>query len=203
MALRLKSRKPLYGLGINDADYNVRYEVKGKTITCPYYDRWHSMLRRCYGKRELIRNPTYTGCIVCDKWLTFSNFKAWMEQQEWEGKHLDKDILLEGNKVYCPEYCVFVSKLTNTFLLDSRKQRGEYMIGVNWHKRDEVFVAQCNNTFGISRFHKRHLGYFDTELEAHLAWKAKKHEYALKLADLQDDPRVAEALRNMYKSTGE
>lgn len=195
MAIRIKSRKPLYGVGINDADYNVRVD---KT-TCPYYERWHSMLRRCYGKIELKRNPTYSGCTVCDEWLTFSNFKAWMETQDWEGKHLDKDILCEGNKVYCPEYCVFVTKLTNTFILDSKKVRGKYMLGVFFHKRDKVFVAQCNNTFGITKDQNRYLGYFETEIEAHLAWKAKKHEYACRLADLQDDPRVAEALRNMYK----
>jgi hypothetical protein len=157
------------------------------------------MLRRCYGKIELKRNPTYNGCTVCEEWLTFSNFKAWMETQDWEGKHLDKDILCEGNKVYCPEYCVFVTKLTNTFILDSKKVRGEYMLGVFFHKRDKVYVAQCNNTFGITKNQNRYLGYFETELEAHLAWKAKKHEYACRLAELQDDPRVAEALVNMYK----
>lgn len=199
MALRMSSRKLVYGVGVNDADYNVvTLNDYGKSVVCPYYDRWHSMLRRCYGKKELIRNPSYKGSSVCSEWLTFSNFRKWMETQDWEGKHLDKDLLVKGNRVYCPECCVFVSKLTNTFILDSLRKRGEYLIGVFWHKRDEVFVAQCNNTFAENRFHKRFLGYFDTELEAHLAWKAKKHEYACQLADLQDDHRVAKALREMF-----
>jgi len=200
MALRFASRKPVYGFGINDADYQVRCAGEdGKLVTCPYYERWHSMLRRCYGEKELARNPSYRGASVCTEWLTFSNFKAWMEKQDWEGKHLDKDLLCKGNRVYCSQFCVFVSKLTNTFILDSLRQRGKYMLGVSWHKRDEIFTAQCNNTFAENRFHKRFLGYFETELEAHLAWKAKKHEYACILADLQEDSRVAAALREMFK----
>jgi len=35
-------------------------------------------------------------------------------------------------------------------------------------------------------------------LDAHLAWKQQKHEYACLLADLQEDSRVADALRQRY-----
>ena len=57
------------------------------------------------------------------------------------------------------------------------------------------YRAYCNNPF---KDKKLHLGSFITELEAHKAWQAKKHEYALQLADLQEDPRVADALRQRY-----
>lgn len=75
------------GVGINDADYVVgKYESwyeggkrKLKTLwQCPYYVKWHAMLNRCYNARYHKNKPTYIGCYVCEEWLTFSNFKAWM-----------------------------------------------------------------------------------------------------------------------------
>lgn len=30
---------------------------------------------------------------MADEWNTFSNFKNWMEKQNWEDKQLDKDII--------------------------------------------------------------------------------------------------------------
>ena len=90
------SKRLVFGVGINDSDYEVyKYEtINGKrkaTWKCPYYERWVSMLRRCYSPRSLEKYPTYKGCTVCEEWLTFSTFKKWMENQEWEDRHLDKD----------------------------------------------------------------------------------------------------------------
>ena len=73
------------------------------------------------------------------------------------------------------------------------------MLGANFHSRDLTYEAHCCNPFlpkNVSR--SLYLGRFKTELEAHKAWQAKKHEYALQLAELQDDPRVAEVLRERY-----
>lgn len=45
----------------------------------------------------------------------------------------------------------------------------------------------------------KHIGYYSTELEAHLAWKERKHKYALEIAEKEEDPRVKIALLNRYK----
>lgn len=117
--------KLVQGFGINDADYVVsKYESwyeggerKLKILwQCPYYVKWRSMLNRCYSARYHKNKPTYIGCYVCEEWLTFSNFKAWMETQDWERKELDKDLLMEGNKEYGPNFCVFISRELNLFL---------------------------------------------------------------------------------------
>ena len=201
MGLRKRS-KLVYGVGVNDADYvigtSIKVNSKWKTDwTCPFYTVWTSMLKRCYSEKELIRYPTYKGCGVCDEWLTFSNFKAWMETQDWEGNQLDKDLLKVGNKVYCPEYCIFVEGTVNNFVVDSGASRGKYMIGVSWHKQNNKFRSYCHNPFTRKG---EHLGLFDTELEAHLAWKSRKHQLACQLADSEycNDPRLAEALRTRY-----
>lgn len=187
-------KKLAYGVGINDSDYEVQFTINGKRVSCPYHMKWRNMLQRCYSENYHVTNPTYVGCEVSEEWKTFSNFKAWMEGQEWINRQLDKDILFPNNKLYSSETCVFISQSVNKFLVDRKNGRGEYMLGVDWHKRDNKFRARCNDEDNKNV----HLGLFDTEIEAHLAWKAYKHKLACKLADEQDDPRVAEALRKRF-----
>lgn len=202
----MKPKKLVCGVGINDAEYVVQRKetivVNGKKKQkliwiCPFYQAWASMFARCYSSKLQDNRPTYKGCIVSDEWLTFSNFKAWMETQDFEGKQLDKDLLFEGNKIYSPETCVFVSGMVNNFTIDSGAARGEWLIGVYWNKRANKFTSQCQNPFTKK---KEHLGLFDCELEAHEAWLKRKLELARELASEQTDPRVREALINRYSN---
>jgi len=191
----------VHGIGVNNATYTVtkHEKINGKwkqVWRCPYYAVWEGMLNRCYGVPVLEKYPTYQGCSVCPEWIYFMTFKAWMETQNWQGKELDKDILFEGNKVYSPEACRFVERDLNKFLLDSGRSRGEWPLGVSWHKANGKFQARCCNPLTKER---EHLCYFDCPNEAHEAWRKKKHQHALTLADLQDDPLIAEALRNRFK----
>ena len=204
--MKMKTKKLVHGVGINDADYVVRrFETivvndkqKLKRVwVCPFYRTWKSMLRRCYSIKTQNNQPTYIGCTVSKEWLTFSNFRSWMETQNFEGNQLDKDLLIEGNKVYSPQTCVFVTQTVNNFTIDSGASRGEWLIGVYWHKPTEKFMSQCSNPFTKKR---EHLGYFDSELEAHEAWLKRKLELAYELAAIQTDERVAEALIDRYSN---
>ena len=183
------------GVGVNNADYVTQPKIDGKCVSCPIYQRWVSMIKRCYSIKSKLHRPTYIDCYVCDEWLVFSNFKAWMDKQDWQGKELDKDLLVSGNKVYSPDTCVFVDKNTNMFANDHGSSRGNWPIGVHFHCKRKKFIAQCSNFFTKKR---ENLGYFDCPNAAHMAWKKRKHELALKLADIQPDQRVADALRVRY-----
>jgi len=112
--------------------YTVKPTLNGKVQVCPYYACWNNMLVRCYSRSYLQRHPTYEGCSVEESWLTFSNFKAWMKQQDWKGKFLDKDILVLGNKVYSKDTCLFVSTAINNLLTDCRKSKGSCSLGVSF-----------------------------------------------------------------------
>ena len=200
----MTSKKLVYGVGINDADYvveqNKTFNINGVRKQrlvwyCPYYRMWRNMLQRCYSTKLQERYPTYKGCSVTEEWLTFTNFKSWMERQDSECKHLDKDLLVEGNKVYSEDTCVFVSPMVNTFTTDSGAARGEWLIGVDWHKGASKFSSKCSNPFTKKR---EHLGYFTCEQEAHNAWLKRKLELAHELAAIQEDPRVAKALVDRY-----
>lgn len=183
----MKTGRPrglIHGVGINDASY----VTNGKTV-CPFYSKWRDMLGRCYSKTTY---RTYEGCTVCDDWRLFSKFKAWMEAQDWEGKELDKDLLIQGNKVYSPDTCVFVSKEVNTFTTKCQASRGEYPIGVCLHKESGKFVAQCRVDGK-----KKHLGIFTTVEQAHNAWVNKKRELAIELASRQEDCKISSAILNI------
>ena len=205
--MKTKTKRLVCGVGNNNADYVVRkFEAIGyvdgkqkqKLIwLCPYYRAWKSMIERCYSIKYQERQPTYIGCSVSDEWLTFSNFRAWMMTQDWEGKQLDKDLLFEGNKVYNPETCVFVTPMVNSFTIDRGASRGEWLIGVTWHKPTEKFQSKCCNPFTKKL---EHLGYFTCEQEGHKAWLKRKLELANELAAIQTDSIVVEALIDRYSN---
>jgi len=195
-----KKSKPVYGLGVNDADYPVAVNAviggKQKRLwTCPFYQSWKHMLERCYSAKYQAKSPTYSGCSVSPEWLKFSVFREWMAGQDWEEKELDKDILQPGNKVYGPEVCVFIPAALNLFMTDSAAIRGEWPIGVCWDKGNGKFRASCRNPFTGKH---EHLGMFKNPNDAHEAWRKRKHELACIYADQQKDPRIAKALREKY-----
>ena len=118
--ISIAKRTLKYGVGINDAQYQVQLRNTDNTLlTCPFYKVWSDMLKRCYSQTFLTKNPTYKGCYVCTPWLTFSNFRKWMETQAWKGKELDKDILIAGNKIYSPETCIYVPQWLNSFTINN------------------------------------------------------------------------------------
>ncbi|MCV0420114.1 MAG: hypothetical protein K5804_17875 [Microbacterium sp.] len=197
-------KKLIYGVGVNDSLYQVviNQTISGKQKRlwiCPFYQTWTSMLLRCYNEKKRWYYRTYSDCIAVDEWHKFSCFRAWMEKQDWQGKQLDKDILLNGNRIYGPESCVFIPARLNLFLVDRRLDRGEWPLGVSFSRSNSNFRAQCCNPFTGKN---EHLGYFFSPEQAHEAWRAKKHEHALRYADMQADSRIAQALRERYITGG-
>lgn len=197
--------KLVYGKGINDADYVVQERssytnTDGKRVfttvkVCPYYVAWVQMITRCYSEKHLKHRPSYKDCSVCEEWLTFSNFKAWMETQDWEGKVLDKDWLLSGNRTYSQNTCIFITAKLNTFCMEVNSRRGQYPLGVTAHCRNNMVTAGVSNPFTGKR---EYLGLFTDPQEAHEAWRKRKHELALMYAELQTDERVKQALSVKY-----
>jgi len=182
------AKKLVHGFGVNDADYMVQpVGPDGKRLRCPFYDTWKSMLQRVYDPKFHAKQPTYIGVTVCEEWHSFMAFRAWMMEQNWEGKQLDKDILVPGNKVYSPETCAFVTREVNVLLTDRAAKRGNWPIGVCW--KNNKFYAQI-----MENGKNRKLGYFHSPHEAHLAWRKEKVRIVRKAAEECDDPRIAAGL---------
>lgn len=153
--------KLVHGVGVNDADYVLsKFEITGyingkhkrKLVwICPFYRTWASMLKRCFCEKYKAERPTYEDVTCCKEWYLFSDFKSWMEQQDYKGKQLDKDIIFTNNKVYNPETCAFVSGVTNGFITARDASRGDCLLGVHWDKGSRKFKAQCKNPFTKKR----------------------------------------------------
>ena len=197
--------KLIYGVGVNDLGYRTQVQEEatkngGKRIReivfrCKYYAAWVNMLERCYSEKYLEINPSYIGASVCSEWLSASVFKKWMEQQDWSGKCLDKDIVVPKSKLYSPETCAFVLQATNKFVVVSDASRGAYPVGVNLFKPTGKYRARCGNPFTGKQ---ESLGYFSTPEEAHEAWRKRKNELSQLVAATESDPRVVESLKKRY-----
>ena len=172
----LGQRKSIFGVGINDANYITRIERNGKSVSCPYYMVWKSMITRCHSERYQKKQPSYIDCSVSDEWKFFSTFRRWMKKQSWEGNDLDKDILEAGNKHYSSETCIFIPRSLNALLLKRESARGEWPIGVHLHKKG-VFRANCCDSGKI-----KHLGLFDTPEGAERAYREFKSNHVREIA---------------------
>ena len=184
-----ESRGLVQGVGVNDSWYMVAKRVKGKRVRCPYYIRWEGVLERGYSHIFKDAYPTYRDVTVCKEWHTFSVFRGWMEQQDWVGKHLDKDIIKPGNKEYGPDTCCFVTGAHNNLLVDSAGRRGEYPKGVSLIRHTGRFKATHSSAEG-----SKYIGTYDTAEEASEAYRGVKSEIVRKAAQEYACPRVKAGL---------
>ncbi|MFS9417632.1 hypothetical protein [Citrobacter sp. C411] len=170
---RTKKKSLIYGVGLYDVAFPKEIVIEGKLYSHRAHTVRANILQRCYRPQTEQACRTYAGCSVAGEWLRFSNFLVFWKENYREGYHLDKDLLLPGNKIYGPEYCVFVPRALNNFTTDHGSARGQYPQGVNWNKRDKRFQVgiNCNGK-------RKSLGYFSNANEAHAAWCSAKLELA-------------------------
>lgn len=191
----VRPRSKIHGVGINDADYTVYKNVMGRIVCCPFYRVWKEMIRRCYCEKTKKTNKSYADVVVAEEWHTFSNFKYWMETQDWEGKQLDKDLLSTGVKIYSKETCIFISKELNLALSGEFNSKRELPTGVVFDKGVKKYRASFRNKYtGKSEY----LGIYLTPEEAHNVWKIRKKKYIMELAKQESNIRIAEAINNRY-----
>ena len=183
----------VHGIGIT-GDSQVR--VDGKHTK--EYRLWNNMLKRCYSVCCQKVRPTYIDCSVSENFRYLQYFKEWCNNQigfnsvDEKGKPfaLDKDILVKGNRVYNEDVCVFVPQEVNLLFTKRDKSRGEYPIGVSFHKSRGMLTATLNN---------KYLGYFNTAEQAFQVYKTAKEAYIKEVANKwkdKIDPKVYEALMN-------
>ena len=184
----------VFGVGI----VGTKYSISEGGVETKEYVLWKGMLRRCYSDNFKKRYPTYEYCKVSENFKYYEYFYEWCNKQigfNNGGWHLDKDLLVKGNKVYSESTCVFLPAEINSLLVKSDKIRGKHPIGVSWNKRDEVFVAKVKKSKGKSEY----LGYFNTEIEAFNAYKTAKESFVKEQAEKwkgEIDGRAYEALMN-------
>ena len=186
----------VHGVGIT----GTKYQPTINGVITKEYELWCNMLTRCYSEAYKKKRPTYESCEVSDNFKSYEYFYEWCQNQIGFGDdgngnpfHLDKDLLIKGNKVYSESTCVFIPQEINTVLIKSTASRGEHLIGVSWYKKGKAFKAQISRNKGKQEY----LGYFNTEIEAYNAYKVAKESFVKEQAEKwksQIDDRAYEAL---------
>ena len=196
-AIKSHFTSTVYGMGIVGLE-----KTKENRKLLKSYKTWHGMLRRCYDLKLQERYPTYKDCSVCNEWLYYKNFKEWYKENYYEIESqkmaLDKDILVKGNKVYSPNNCIFVPQGINSLFIKRQNDRGEYPIGVSWHKKSDKFEAKCS-IFDLKT--NKNLGLYNTPKEAFNIYKKTKEKNIKEVADYYKNKipeRLYEAMYN-YK----
>lgn len=181
-----------------DGNWLKSYKENSKKISTKSYRKWADMNVRCLeGGAYQKRRPTYKGCTVSKEFKCFQYFTNWyINQVGYREKdyQLDKDLLLENNKLYSEDTCVLVPKELNNFLtgIDS-KRHGKP--GVHFCNIKCKWISQiCIN--GTQTY----LGQFESEDSASEAYEARKtEEYfnwikRLEAGEFIVDSRVIKAL---------
>jgi hypothetical protein len=165
------------------------------------YISWKHMITRCYDYKKLLENPTYKDCTVCDEWHNFQNFAEWYDDNYYEisGETmcLDKDILHKGNKIYSPETCIFVPNNINILFTKRQNNRGDYPIGVTYHKN--VYEARCSYIDENNNNKRKSIGSSKTPEGAFRKYKIFKENYIKEVANKYKDKipqKLYEAMHN-------
>ena len=141
---------------------------------------WHNMYNRCYSDSYHERSPQYIDCKMCDEWLDDrESFYDWVRENYYkidgEQIDLDKDILINGNKEYGTENCIFAPHSINTYF-ENLTREPIYLPKLNKYRMDIFLEGKTVN-----------IGYYDTEEEAKKVFIKHKEAAILAKADLYKD----------------
>lgn len=166
-----KARTNVLNVAINDSPNSTSIHHKHKVS----YSRWKAMIERCYGEKG--KGTPYENCEVCEEWLRFSNYEKWFDENYVEGYHLDKDVLVKGNKIYSPQTCCFIPPQINTLTTKHNATRGSLPIGVAKTSDGKKYRAILR-VYG----EYKNLGRYETSEDAFFAYKRAKEAHVKEVA---------------------
>ena len=182
----------VYGIGINDRSKPARFD---STRMTKEYAFWKRMLERCGCEKRKTDFPTYRTCAVSENFKHYSYFYDWCQTQigfSSDGWHLDKDLLIKGNKLYSEDSCLFLPPKVNTLILNCKAHRGKLPVGVCLEKSSGKFTSDCQY-----EGRRKKIGRYSTAQAAFEAYKTFKESYIKQVAEQyksQFDPRAYKAL---------
>lgn len=171
--------------------------IDGKKVVRKEYTQWLGMFNRTKGKKN------YENVVLSEMFKSYDLWYEWAEEQkgflntEHNGKiwSIDKDIIGDGT-IYSEDVCVFVPcVINNLFRSGSSERKTAGYVGVSKESRKKLFKAAISVD---SKPH--HLGYFKTELEAHLEYLKARKLFADKLYDRYGESVDCRVWDSLFKS---
>lgn len=177
------------GIGyVGEGKYSYQSDNKVNTV----YDIWKNMLRRCYSDKLRWKFPSYEDCEMCDEWLNLQNFCEWYFENYYDvgdgsRMHIDKDILVKGNRVYSPDVCILVPQRINmVFIKKHRNTDSDLPSGIN--RCVGGFRSMYNTkSLGVSKTLEEAIDKYNVEKRLHI--KQLVEEYRERIP-----PRICDIL---------
>lgn len=104
-------------------------DLPGRLRDMKEYRLWEGIIHRCYGIKDYsIRDASYKHAILEDRWIRFDyfledlpyikNYDMWKSFYKDYPKiknifEFDKDTIVDGNKIYSRDTCMFIPKFIN------------------------------------------------------------------------------------------
>lgn len=151
------------------------------------YSRWAGILERCLVSDENFC-PAYQESELDEIWYNYSEFKLWFFSQPILSKlkvadlHVDKDLLVQGNKNYSPELCCLIPKQLNSAIV-IRNTSNTGLPGVS-HRNDYPGTYRASSSAIVDgRRRTKYLLSSKDPLECFYAYKEFKEAYFKDLAE--------------------
>ncbi len=178
-------KRTLIGIGfVGDGPYKTR--IDGSMTNA--YIAWRDMIHRCYNPKLREKYNTYNDCMVDDRWHNFQNFAKWFSSSKFSerGYHLDKDLLVRGNKTYGPDNCCLLPPALNYLIRINRPNKQPLgknpLIGATIHQSSGRWRSTISKNG-----EKVYLGLFDKEIDAHLRYVEEKEQFVREQAEFWRD----------------
>ena len=150
------------------------YTVPTEGLQTIYHTRssvvWRSLINRC---KLSIKYPSYADCEI--KYEGYQEFTEWCQSQHgymnknpngtfWQ---LDKDLKVEGNRIYSPEFCLFVPSRVNC-LFNIKSSNNNLPAGVSMYANSDYYGWGCGD--GKNKL----WGTAPDPMSAHRGWQKAK-----------------------------
>jgi hypothetical protein len=141
--------------------------IHGETNT-KLYKIWQDMKARCYRiKKDRYKNYGLRGIIVCEEWRNnYISFREWAYKNGYkENLQIDRK---DNDGNYEPNNCRFISGQRNAQNRGPQLNKTSKYKGVSFYKSSDRWKAQIK----INK-HVKHIGYFDSQKEAAIAYNSE------------------------------
>lgn len=165
----------------------VGYRGMGKHIShigiknTPIYETWKSMLIRCYSEKDRYLHPAYAECTVCEEWHNFQNFADWYENNFYDigdgtRMHIDKDVIVKGNKIYSPETCIILPQRINMIFMEKAKKRDMDLPNAIYRCVKGYKASYNGKSLGVFKTLESAIEAHDKEMRVHIKQVARDYK---------------------------